>query len=83
METYLTRLEDMEKVVKEFKGIEYAYVMQAGNEVRAMVTPTMVSDREASDLANDIASKLRQELTFPGQVRVTVVRESQVADFAK
>lgn len=83
METYLTRLGDMEKLVKEFKGIDDAYVMQAGNEVRAMVTPSGVSDREVTDLANDIASKLRQEITFPGQVRVTVVRESRSADIAK
>jgi ribonuclease Y len=83
METYLTRLSDMEKLVKDFHGIEDAYVMQAGNEVRALVTPAAVTDSEASDLASDIASKLRQELTFPGQVRVTVVRESRVADYAK
>jgi ribonuclease Y len=83
METYLTRLSDMEKLVKGFDGIEDAYVMQAGNEVRAMVRPSGVSDHAVTDLANDIASKLRQEITFPGQVRVTVVRESRVADVAK
>ena len=83
METYLTRLTDMEKLVKDFEGIEDAYVMQAGNEVRAMVRPTGVSDHDCVDLANEIASKLRQEITFPGQVRVTVVRESRVTDFAK
>jgi ribonuclease Y len=83
METYLTRLGDMEKVVKDFAGIEDAYVMQAGNEVRAMVRPAGVTDHQVVDLANEIASKLRQEMTFPGQVRVTVVRESRVTDFAK
>lgn len=83
METYLNRLGDMEKVVLGFNGIQEAFVMQAGNEVRAMVTPSGVSDHEVQDLANDIAAKLRQELTFPGQVRVTVVRESQTIDFAK
>lgn len=83
METYLTRLGDMEKLVKDFAAIEDAYIMQAGNEVRAMVRPAGVSDRDVVDLANDIASKLRQELTFPGQVRVTVVRESRFTDVAK
>lgn len=83
METYLTRLSDMEKIVKDFAAIEDAYIMQAGNEVRAMVRPSGVSDRDVVDLANDIASKLRQELTFPGQVRVTVVRESRFSDVAK
>jgi ribonuclease Y len=57
--------------------------MQAGNEVRAMVTPAGVTDHHVSDMASDIASKLRQEMTFPGQVRVTVVRESRSTDFAK
>jgi ribonuclease Y len=83
METYLTRLGDMEKLVKGFSGIEDAYVLQAGNEVRAMVRPTGVTDRDVVDLANEIASKLRQEMTFPGQVRVTVVRESRFADVAR
>lgn len=83
METYLNRLLDMEKVVKEFPGIDEAFVMQAGNEVRAMVSPTGVADHELDGLASDIASKLRHELTFPGQVRVTVVRESRFMDAAK
>lgn len=83
METYLTRLSDMEKIVKDFEGIDDAYIMQAGNEIRAMVTPSGVSDHQVSDLASDIASKLRHEMTFPGQVRVTVVRESRSTDFAK
>ncbi len=83
METYLTRLGDMEKLVKDFAGIADAYVMQAGNEIRALVRPSGVSDSQVVDLANDIASKLRQEMTFPGQVKVTVVRESQFVDYAK
>jgi ribonuclease Y len=83
METYLTRLSDMEKLVKDFSGIEDAYVMQAGNEIRALVRPSGVNDHEVVDLANDIASKLRQEMTFPGQVKVTVVRESRFVDYAK
>ena len=83
METYLQRLRDMEKLVKDFHGIEDAYIMQAGNEVRALVTPSGVGDTEVQDLADDIATKLRQEMTFPGQVRVTVVRESHTIDFAK
>ncbi len=83
LETYVKRLDDMEKVCKSFAGIQDAYVLQAGREVRALVNPTGVSDSEVVDLSNDIASKLRQELTFPGQVRVTVVRESKFVDFAK
>ena len=83
IETYLNRLADMENIVKGFEGIDDAYVMQAGNEIRALVSPATVGDDEITDLAQDIASKLRQEMTFPGQVRVTVVRESSFSDFAK
>ena len=83
LETYVKRLEDMETIIKGFPGIQEAYVIQAGREVRAIVNPTGVSDSEVVDLSNDIASKLRQELTFPGQVRVTVVRESRATDYAK
>lgn len=82
LETYLKRLEDMEKMVKDVSGIDEAYVMQAGNDVRALVS-SEVSDTDVQDLANDIASKLRLEMSFPGQVRVTIVRESRVMDFAK
>lgn len=83
LETYVKRLEDMEKLIRGFPGIESAFVLQAGREVRALVTPSGVTDQGVIDLANDIASKLRQELTFPGQVRVTVLRESKFVDFAK
>lgn len=83
LESYVKRLEDMETVIKSFAGITEAYVVQAGREVRAIVNPAGVSDNEVVDLSNNIASKLRQELTFPGQVRVTVVRESRAVEFAK
>ncbi len=83
MESYIKRLEDMETVIKDFSGIEQVFVLQAGREVRAMVTPENVNDTDVVDLSNDIASKLRSELTFPGQVKVTVVRESIQVDFAK
>jgi ribonuclease Y len=83
METYLNRLQDMEKVVSGFAGIESAYIMQAGNEVRALVTPEEVSDTDVQELANDVAYKLRQEMTFPGQVKVTIVRERQTVELAK
>ncbi len=83
LETYVKRLEDMEKVVNSFKGIENAYVIQAGREIRAIVSPTGISDDEVINVSNDIAFKLRQELTFPGQVKVTVLRESRYVDYAK
>lgn len=83
LESYVKRLNDMEDLVSGFAGIESAFVMQAGREVRAMVQPAGVSDDEIVDLSQNIASRLRSELTFPGQVRVTVVRESKFTDYAK
>lgn len=82
IESYIKRLEDMEAIVKDFQGIEEAYVLQAGREVRALVTPDGVSDEDVRNLSDDIALKLRQELTFPGQIRITVLRESKVIEYA-
>ncbi|MCX6117544.1 MAG: ribonuclease Y [Proteobacteria bacterium] len=83
LETYVKRLSDMEAVVKGFEGIADAYVIQAGREVHAIVNPVAVNDARVSDLSSNIAFKLRQELTFPGQVKVTVIRESKFVDYAK
>ncbi|NRA64293.1 MAG: ribonuclease Y [Pseudobacteriovorax sp.] len=83
LETYIKRLGSMEDIVNSFEGISESFVIQAGREIRALVSPTGVSDSKIVDLSNDIAFKLRNELTFPGQVRVTVVRESKEVDFAK
>ncbi len=80
---YIKRLHDMEKLVAAFTGIDKVYVLKAGREVRALVTPTGMSDDEVVDLSSEIAAKLRQELTFPGQVRISVVRESQAVNYAK
>ncbi|MFK7823406.1 MAG: ribonuclease Y [Oligoflexales bacterium] len=82
MESYIKRLEDMEKIVKTFQGIESAYVLQAGREVRALVKPEGVTDDEVRDLSDELALKIRQELTFPGQVRISVLRESKYIDYA-
>jgi len=83
METFVKRLSDMESIVNSFDGIESAYVLQAGREIRALVSPEGIDDQEVVDLSNDIAVKLRHELNFPGQVRVTVLRESRHVDYAK
>lgn len=83
LETYVKRLSDMEDVIKSFEGISEAFVIQAGREVHAIVNPNTVGDHQMTDLSSNIAFKLRQELTFPGQVKVTVVRESRFIDYAK
>lgn len=83
IESYINRLGDMEALVKTYDGVASAFVLQAGREVRAMVKPDLMSDQAASDLSQEIASRLRSELTLPGQVRVTVVRESKATEIAQ
>ncbi len=83
LETYVKRLSDMENLVKSFAGVDQVFVFQAGKEIRAMVSPTGVSDQNVLDLASDVASKLRHEISFPGQVKVSVMRESKAVDYAK
>ncbi len=83
LESYLRRLNDMENIVRSFSGITEAYVFQAGREIRAMVSPTGVSDEEIVTLSRDIVARIKRELSFPGQIKVTVVRESKFSDFAK
>ena len=83
LESYVKRLQDMESIVNNFNGIESSYVIQAGREIRAVVTPTGVNDDDVVSLSQDIAFELRKEMTFPGQVKVTVVRESKYMEYAK
>lgn len=80
---YLKRLENLEKLAKSFRGVESAYAIQAGREVRILVEPEDVNDQEAQILARDIARKVEQELEYPGQIKVTVIREVRAQDVAK
>jgi ribonuclease Y len=73
----------MEAIVRTFEGIEQTWVLQAGREVRVIVKPEGVSDEDVVDLANNIAFKLRTEVTFPGQIRVSVIKEAKFTEFAK
>jgi ribonucrease Y len=83
METYTRRLEELEKIVNEFKGVEKSYAVQAGREIRIMVQHDLVSDDEAARMARDVARKIENEMTYPGQIKVTVIREMRAVDFAK
>ncbi|GMO53851.1 MAG: ribonuclease Y [Candidatus Endomicrobiellum trichonymphae] len=83
VERYLKRLEKLEKVVKEFRGVSIAYAMQAGREVRILVEPEKINDNQTQILAHDIAKKIEQELEYPGQIKITVVRETRVHEIAK
>ena len=83
METYTRRLEELERIVNEFKGVEKSYAVQAGREIRIMVQHDMVSDDEAARMAREVARKIEAEMTYPGQVKVTVIREMRAVDYAK
>lgn len=82
-ETYVKRLEDLERIASSFPGVEKSYAIQAGREVRIMVQNEEVSDEEAVMLSKDIADKIEKELSYPGQIRVTVIRETRAVEYAK
>ncbi|WKZ33600.1 MAG: ribonuclease Y [Thermodesulfobacteriota bacterium] len=83
LESYIKRLDDLEKIAKGFGGVEKAYALQAGREVRVIVETQTVNDDSAVVLSKDIAKKIEKELTYPGQIKVTVIRESRAVEFAK
>ncbi|MCA6079467.1 MAG: ribonuclease Y [Endomicrobium sp.] len=80
---YLKRLDKLEKVVKGFRGISVAYAVQAGREVRILVEPDEIDEKQAQILAHNIVKKIEQELEYPGQIKITVIRETRVQDIAK
>ena len=83
MTTYLKRLEELERIGTGFAGVEKCYAVQAGREVRVLVRPEEVDDQQAFTLARSIAHKIEEDLLYPGQIRVTVVRETRCIEFAK
>jgi len=83
LETYIRRLEKLEAIADSFKGVEKAYAIQAGREIRVMVRPEQISDEEAVLLARQIAKKIESELEYPGQIKVTLIREVRAVDYAK
>ena len=83
LEHYVKRLKDLEEVASRRGGVEKVYAMQAGREIRVMVSPGALSDDEAAMLSHEIARDIERELEYPGQIKVTVIRESRAVDFAK
>jgi ribonuclease Y len=83
IEAYSNRLQQLEEITDSFKGVEKSFAIQAGREVRVMVVPEQVNDAEMVLLARDISKRIESELDYPGQIKVNVIRESRVTDYAK
>ena len=83
LETYTNRLKQLEDIANQFKGVDKSFAIQAGREIRVMVVPEQVSDADMVLLARDIAKQIEFELEYPGQIKVNVIRESRVTDYAK
>ncbi|MDD4477002.1 MAG: ribonuclease Y [Patescibacteria group bacterium] len=82
-EQFIARLEELEKTVNSFPGIDKVYAIQAGREVRVFVKPNEIDDYAAFQMAKDVARKIEQELQYPGEIRVTIIRETRVIEYAK
>lgn len=82
-DAYIKRLENLEKVATSFKGVEKAYAISAGREIRVIVKHETISDSEAAQIAREMSKKIHDELTYPGQIKVTVIRESRYVEMAK
>lgn len=83
LESYIKRLENLEKIADSFEGVEKAYAIQAGREIRIMVKPDKVDDATSPKLARDIVKNIERDLDYPGQIKVTVIRETRAVDYAK
>jgi ribonuclease Y len=83
LESYLKRLQQLEGIAAEFAGVQKAYAIQAGRELRIIVEAERVSDDEALWLSRDIARRIEKELSYPGQIKVTVIRETRAVEYAK
>jgi ribonuclease Y len=83
LETYVNRLEELESIANSFNGVDKCYAIQAGREIRILVENEKISDDDAIMLCKDIIKKIETDLTYPGQIKVTVIRETRVSDYAR
>ena len=83
LESYVKRLEELEAIANSFNGVDRCFAIQAGREIRILVENEKISDNDAVMLCRDIVKKIETDLTYPGQIRVTVIRETRVTDYAK
>ena len=82
-ELYLKRLEQLESIAKDFPGVETCYALQAGREVRVVVEPEKINEAQAQVIARDICNRIEKEMTYPGQIKVTIIRETRSVEYAK
>jgi len=83
VENYLKRLSELERIADSFRGVEKSYAIQAGREIRVFVTPTEIDDLTAKKTARDIANRIQQDLKYPGDIKVTVIRETRAIEYAR
>ena len=83
VEIYIKRLEELERIASSFEGVEKSYAVQAGRELRIFVTPTKIDDLSALKMAKDIAKKIEEEMKYPGEIRVNVIRETRAIEYAR
>ena len=83
LETYIKRLEKLEEISNSFEGVERSFAIQAGREVRIMVKPEIISDDGMAIVAREIVKKIENELEYPGQIKVNIIRENRAVDYAK
>ena len=83
LDQYLKRVRALEEIANSFDGVDHSYALQAGREVRIMVTPEKVDDLSAIRLSKNVARKIEESMQYPGQVKVTVIRETRAVDYAK
>ncbi|HLJ54279.1 MAG TPA: ribonuclease Y, partial [Chthonomonadaceae bacterium] len=83
LETYVKRLKKLEEIGEGFQGVEKTFAVQAGREIRVIVKPDQLDDLESMRLARDMAKRIEEEMEYPGQIKVTVIRETRAVDYAK
>ena len=83
LETYIKRIQKLEEIASSFEGVEKSYAIQAGREIRVMVKPEVVSDPEMVLKAREICKRIEEELDYPGQIKVNIIRETRASDYAK